>query len=167
MKGLPMKKRIIISALFLFSIIYSCTGPTGPAGKDGINGKDGGYDKQLRIDIESSICTGGELTRENLGTYKFDKRNFIGVDSIVFVGMVWAGDTNVYGKAELFNYDDGLTIANSTISAKYSSGNWEISQSVNCYNSLPNKEINIGVRIKGIAGHGICLDRTSLLLYRK
>jgi hypothetical protein len=161
-----MKKVVFISALFLFSfIIYSCTGPAGPAGKDG---KDGGYDKQIRIDIESAGNTGDDFWHSNLALIKFDKRNYVGVDSIIFVANIYTDDTAIYGIAELFNYDDGSTIQNSTLQSNSPYNSNIFTQSENIFQSLPAKEINLGIRTKSsVSGKSMGLGRHYLFLYRK
>jgi len=165
-----MKKIVLILTLYILTfLIYSCKGPEGPAGPPGKDGKDGETDKQIRMEL--AVWNGG--TEDNqwtsvLGLIKFDKRNYIGVDSIIFVANIYTYDTTNFCIAELFNYDGGIVIQNSTIQSNTLYSYISFTQSGNIYQTLPDKEINIGLRFRSsVKGKTSGIAYRYLFLYRK
>lgn len=81
-------------------------------------------------------------------TYKFNKHNYVGVDSIVFMtNPNTAGDTSNYSIVSLYDITDSVPIAGSTLSNNVHNPNIFV-QTGNIYKSLPDKEITLGVTIR-------------------
>lgn len=162
-----LKNTIII--LFAFFLI-SCEGPTGPAGKDGTNGVDGvnginaGYDKQVRIYFNGGLTTSLHnwvFLQENANIIKFNKMNYTGVDSIIFVATL---NGNV--EAQLFNITDNHPIYNSIISANSTELVWR--ESPNIFIAFPKYEITVGIQMRVSSGTGVSsISSPMLILYRK
>jgi len=175
-----MKKFLCILTFMLsYLLINSCKGPegpAGPAGKDGAgvpgpagkDGIDGQTDKQIRLTLLYPMQTTSDQWIWYLGLIKFDKRNYVGVDSIIFVAQIYSDDTTNYCIAELINNNDTSLIKNSTIKTnKIFKENLYIS-SGNLYQSFPDKEIDVGVRIRSsIKGFHSTIFYCYLFLYRK
>ena len=173
-----MKKiTLILSILFLLIAVNTCTGPEGPAGpsgKDGEDGKDGTMEKQIRI----PFWTGGtcimldgnnkEYINISISIIKFNINNYIDVDSVIFVADINAFVYDNYFPADLFNLTDSIAIMNSSIKTKSSSR--EIVETGNIFNSLPKKEIDIGIRLRTLNienKNWVVIWRAWLILYRK
>jgi hypothetical protein len=112
-------------------------------------------DKQIVLSFGGSyfgslITTGDTLWRYlDVPDYKlvnFDKRNYSGIKSVVFAGPISSEDSSNYCIVELFNLTDSLPIMGSTIMTNIES--YEYTFSENILTSLPDKNINIGIRLK-------------------
>lgn len=136
------------------------------------NGTNGGYDKQIVLEI---INGGGNTTSTNgfIGgeLIKFNKANFTNVDSIVFVSTsLYCDDTDVNPGAilELYNITDNLPIANGKLISSKSFANRGFQQTNNLYNFLPDKEVTLGIRLSSKTQGAFAGVYTSyLVLYRK
>lgn len=160
-----------------FILFIACEGPTGPSGKDGINGingingNDGDYDKQIRL-IFNGYGTNSTyswvLIPERGNIVKFNKSFFIGVDSIIFCATlrVQNGNGSAPAEARLFNITDNIEISNSIVSSSSSELTWD--ESANVINSLPNKEITLGIQVRMSGSYGTAeVNTPMLILYRK
>ena len=168
-------KKIAAFLLIIFALVsfYTCFDNEGPAGPPGKDGKDGDYDKQICIPFP---FTGSYGTSRSQYTYlsssaiiKFNKNNYIGVDSIIFVPHIdaWMGDDN-YCIAEIFNLTDSTEILNSLVKTNSKNRIWV--ESGNIYDSFPEKEIDICVRFKSLKDgddYRVGINRAWLFLYRK
>ncbi|WP_203256358.1 DUF7151 family protein [Hyunsoonleella ulvae] len=112
------------------------------------NGIDGGFDEQIRLILFSGIsglCTsefstmGGELI-------DFDKRNWIGVDSIVFIPKIRSHNTSNTAFADLYDLTNDRVIDNSTVST--TSDTYIHIESPNIFDDLPEEEINLSIQLR-------------------
>ena len=116
-----IKNGIVLFIIFAF-FMY-CEGPTGPKGENGIDGKNGYYDRQIRLnifDVWTSISTEWELTPQTLHLIKFNKMNYTDVDSILFVALLYVheeSDSNNACHVKLYNVTDSVDIDNAEISS--------------------------------------------------
>jgi len=167
-------KIIIVFFAFYFTFMIGCkgdAGPIGPAGSNGNNGNDGNSDKQIQLLFGGDFGT--DLSQWLISPYstynliKFNKQYYVGVDSIVFTCSLKNDDPTNKVYAELFNLTDSLSISNSQIEAN--KVNYDYIDSKNIYNSLPNKEITLAIRIRTEKnGVWVSTGKTSFLfLYRK
>lgn len=131
------------------------------------NGINGNYDKQIIIrvlDAPVSLTPRSELIVSAIPG--FNKSNFVGVDSIVLFAQPYSGDQPVsLSKVELYNITDNQVIENSAVtSSTLYSYNYFLS-SGNFYASIPEKTIDLGIRLTGTysANSGSVI----LMLYRK
>jgi hypothetical protein len=76
----------------------------------------------------------------------FYKGDYNNVDSIIFVPSMHTNDPSTKCIVELFNITDGLTIENSLVESNMSGYNFHYSMDI--YDFLPAKRIDLGVRIK-------------------
>ena len=112
------------------------------------NGIDGGFDEQIRLIILGYTNFSGASTSSNrlIGELiDFDKRNWIGVDSIIFVPRMLSV-TNTTAYAELYDLTNDKVITNSTVST--SSTSVMHIKSNNIYDNLPEEEIDLTVQIR-------------------
>ena len=79
--------------------------------------------------------------------YKFNKHNYIGVDSIVFMTNPNVADISNYSIVSLYDITDSVPIAGSTVSNNVQNTNIFV-QTGNIYKALPDKEITLGVTIR-------------------
>ena len=107
---------------------------------------------------------------------KFRKTDYIGVDSIIFVTNPSVNDTTNYSTESLFDRTDSLMIAGSTVSSNklftsFQNNNYPPGiylQSGNLYNSLPDKEIDLGFLLQSKTnGKSALSGNAYLFLYRK
>jgi hypothetical protein len=135
------------------------------------NGIDGGFDEQIRLIVLGYTPSTGASTSSTrlIGELiDFDKRNWIGVDSIVFAPSMYT-ETNTPAFAELYDLTNDEVIANSTVSTTSTSVMHV--KSVNIYDDLPEEEVDLTIQIKaensdpntrvGVRG------KSYLMLYRK
>ncbi len=169
------KNLSLLLLLFVgFNLITSCkkegpAGPQGPAGQNGQNGQDGSSDKQIRLVIEPYISTSTTAGMKYMGLIKFDKRNYAGVDSIIFVSNVYSGNVSSHGIVELYNFTDSVVINHSLLQSNQPQSPASYVQTGNIYSDLPEKEVDLGIWVRsetaGIIG-GTYLS-SHLFLYRK
>ena|GEM_PF-2140773 len=101
---------------------------------------------------------------------KFNKHNYPGVDSIIFVCTPYVDDVSYASYIQLYNLTDKLPIANSTIVTNNSFGNPVSStlQTKNLYDYLPDHDVTLSVSLfTGTPGHSISSGYCFLYLFRK
>jgi len=91
-----------------------------------------------------------------LTLFKFNKNDYLGVDSIVFSSNPAVQDITGYSIVSLYDFTDSVAIAGSSLTSNqyaYSNNNsspgTQFLQTGNLYNALPSKEILLGATIKG------------------
>ena len=113
------------------------------------NGVDGGYDEQIRF-----VMQGGATTTSSIGTIrhetlvKFDIRNYIGVDSIIFVANPYVLNASNFAFVELYNSTDDEVITNSLLTSNNLGNDAELINTSNLINEFPKKEISIGIKLR-------------------
>ena len=150
--------RIVI--LILLPILLACE-------KDD---NDIAYDKQIRLEIDGSVSSNSTAWQiseyETWTLINFNKRNYIGVDSIVFFGSLYTSDTNNTVYLELYNMTDSVPIQNTTLTSNNS--DYIFMHTNNIYDYLPDHDINLGLRVRS-QNEGIGVSsgaRSYLFLYR-
>jgi hypothetical protein len=132
------------------------------------NGQSSVADKQIILPINFSAnvsnlqpAIGGELI-------KFNKLYYPGVDSIILIGNPYVGRSVNTAKVELYNLTDGAVIANSLLSTNNLYTERNFIETANLFNQLPDKEINLGIRLQtSINGEFAASGNCYLVLYRK
>lgn len=113
------------------------------------DGLDGAFDEQIILTIWSSSLSGssGFLSDSITGDLiKFDKRNWVEVDSIIFVPKFATGNSSVTAYAELYNQTDGVVIGNSTVNT--SSTTISHIESTNIFSDLPESEVDLAIKLR-------------------
>ncbi len=131
------------------------------------NGQSSTLDKQIILPINFSAnvsnlqpVIGGELI-------KFNKQNYTGVDSIILVGNPYVGKSINTAKVELYNLTDDIVIPSSLLSTNKLYNERNFIETGNLYTSLPNKEINLGIRLQtSLDGEFAASGSCFLILYR-
>ena len=116
------------------------------------NGIDGGFDEQIRLIAYAHSGTG---SFGNFGTtsgffigdiINFNKQNYIGVDSAVFVANIRAGNSTTLGYAELYDETNGQVISNSIVST--TNTNFTTLESGNLFDNLPDGTVNLTIQVR-------------------
>ena len=112
------------------------------------NGIDGGFDEQIRLYLIKGNG-GGIGTRDTpeIGgeIIDFDKRNYIGVDSIVFIPKLRSQIANTAIIAELYDVTNNRVINNSRVSSTSTVST--LVESANVYSDLPEEEIDLAIKL--------------------
>jgi len=132
------------------------------------NGQNGLMDKQIFLSLgfsgnttSTTPISGGELI-------KFSKKNYPGVDSIIFVANPYVADITNTSIVELFNVTDNVPINNGKITTSRLYDAQAFLQTGNVYNQLPDKEITLGIRFSsGTSGKFAATGSCFLILYRR
>ncbi|MBS1911214.1 MAG: hypothetical protein JST22_04450 [Bacteroidetes bacterium] len=97
---------------------------------------------------------------------KFDKRNYQGVDSIIWIASISTSTATVPIRAQLYNLTDSVAIAGSEISTF--STRPVVVQSGNIFAALPDHEITLGYRMRSEGANVyVQLDGALLFMYRR
>jgi hypothetical protein len=160
-----MLKNILF--IVITALLISCEGPTGPNGKDGLNGEDGGNDKEIRLYFNPSDFYSQSnsfmLLPEDFYIVKFNKSNYVGVDSIIFMATLGRGGG---AEAKLFNVTDNIDIPNTLLQASGFKFEWR--ETSNIFTSFPNTEITVGIKLRAVppGESGGQISSPMLILYR-
>lgn len=130
------------------------------------------YDKQMRIHICDntywSIDTVGSVDSLYCTIVKFNKNNYQRVDSIILTGLFYSQKISKC-IVDLYSLTDKKVLAYNII--EYQSpinGQKARKYSNDIYKFLPDKEINLGFRVRtNIQGESAVATDMELLLYRK
>ena len=155
--------------IFLVVLFIGCKGNDGT---EGINGVDGVSDKQIRLkflgtDVGTSDTTWTLAPYQTLHLIKFDKRNYVRVDSIIFTCSLYTPNSSNTAYAELYDLTDSSSILNSQVQSNMT--DYLYFDSRNIFASLPNKEIVLAVRVRS-QNYGAFIEtglNAYLFLYRK
>ncbi len=113
------------------------------------NGVDGGYDEQIRFKIADGIGNVANTSSSTpivvSGLIKFDIRNYIGVDSAVFISDLYVSNTSNNALLELYNVTDNVIINNTQLSSNQVSTGRIFVSTGNILSNLPEKEITLGI----------------------
>lgn len=165
------RQYVLVLLMLCCSIFqFSCKGDDGPAGP---SGQDGTSDKQVRLSF-----VGGLTATDTLGTFcyasqyitRFNKSNYVGLDSIIFSANMSSQSPTSTCIVELYNVTDSVFISGGSLSTNAAGPveHWPWIYSGNVMNAIPNKEITLGFRVRptqqGMAG---AVATAQLLLYRK
>lgn len=136
------KNHLLLILIICFSLLSACT-----INEIGAPGIDGDYDKQIRFPLGENRSTTDSLrTNEQYDLIKFNKTNYIKVDSIVFVSRLRANIDQDTCYVDLYNATDKIVIASARLESDTTV--FQLKQTKNIYNAIPAKEISLGVIIK-------------------
>jgi hypothetical protein len=156
------------TALLIFVILLLVTACTinevGPPGIDGVN------DKQIRLPFGANTQTSAGNDSIRLGTQydliKFDKRNYVTVDSVIFVSRMRSAIDSDTCVVQLYNATDRRIITKATLVSDTTVFLWK--ESKNIYTDLPDKEISLGVIVRNKkSGTVVEGGQSYLFLYRE
>jgi hypothetical protein len=157
-----MYNLLIIKTLFFLFLLNACTiNEVGPPGQNGVS------DKQIRFPLGNNIgteLTTPQATDSQFDLIKFDKRNYVSVDSIVFSSRMRVSDGADSCIVELFNVTDNQVITSSKIRTNATTFTWQ--DSPNLYSNLPSKQITLAVRVRSKIGKSVEGGQSFLFLYR-
>jgi len=158
-----MRNAQFISLLLIAQAVISCsdTGPQGPPGAS---------DKQTRVyflpQYVSTLDSAGYLGFGSPKVPKFDKSYFVNVDSIILVCDVQTGGNNARCLVDLYNGTDSVFIATGLIDKECV--NACSAESGNLYSILPNKEVDLYVRIRtSVHNTNVGIINPQLVMYRR
>ncbi|MDH7464508.1 hypothetical protein QEG73_24640 [Chitinophagaceae bacterium 26-R-25] len=133
-------------------------------------------DKQIILPISAmgpSFSGTSSTTPQQFGALlKFNKHNYPGVDSIIFVCTPWVGDASYTANLQLYNLTDNLPIANTSIVTNNLFNNSNpvgtILQTKNLYDYLPDYDVTLTVSLfSGAANRLVSAGYCYLYLFRK
>ena len=122
---------------------------------------DSTLDKTIVLNLWQNLGQTGEDTATSyIMLFKFNKSDYLGVDSIVFSANPYVQDTTNNSIVSLYDITDSVPIAGSTLTSnQYDSPSitypgTKFLQTGNLYNAFPAKQILLGATIKGTkVGH--------------
>lgn len=134
-------KVMIILGLFP-SFMWTCTvNEVGPAGEDGVS------DRQIRLALGEQFNTTDSLRIDGrFDLIRFDKRNYVNVDSIIFTSRMRSETVGNQCLVDLFNVTDNVLLESAQLSTDTTNFDWIASD--NIFDGLPNKEITLAVIIR-------------------
>ncbi|WP_298550275.1 hypothetical protein [uncultured Algibacter sp.] len=112
------------------------------------DGIDGGFDEQIRLYLIKGAGNGvGTRNTPDIGgeIIDFDKRNYIGVDSIIFIPKLRTEIANTAIIAELYDITNNRVINNSRVSSTSTVST--LVESANVYSDLPEEEIDLAIKL--------------------
>lgn len=123
-------------------------------------------DKLIMYQLHFTGNTTSTTSVTGVGLLKFNKNNYPGADSIIFVANAYTGEQGNTSIIELYNMTNNTAIPNGAVSS--SARCCVFGETGNLYNSLPNSTIDLGVGIRSdtpgkFAGVLSCF----LYIYRK
>lgn len=128
-------------------------------------------DKLILLEIKAGgNTTSTSGTSSNLGLIKFNKNNYLNVDSITFISTPYVGDPSNSSIVELINISDNVNISNATLSSSQTTFNMESNylETGNIYDDLPNDEIALGIRVRSATnGMFAGVGYTYIAIYKK
>lgn len=107
-----------------------------------------------------------ELLPSHYHLVKFNKANYPHLKSITFFASLATSDNSSIAEVELFNVTDSVSINNTLLQASTLQLNYKLVQSVNIFDELPDKEIDLGVRLKSQDETYVYVWKPFLLLER-
>ncbi|KAA9345761.1 hypothetical protein [Adhaeribacter soli] len=127
-------------------------------------------DKEVRLNFPfeywPSNKTQFELSPKYTHLIKFNKTNYSGLTSIKLYSAMATEVVGDTAELELFNITDNTAVANSLLMASTPSLSYQLVQSSNIINELPNKEIDLGIRLKSKKGQFVYARTPVLVLSR-
>jgi hypothetical protein len=133
------------------------------------NGLDGNRDVETRVSIEFTANTTSTEGVKGIGIYGFNKENYAGVDSIIFVGAPYSGDVSNNSIVELYDFTANRVITGSQIKSNKDHSSRKQIFTANLYDAIPSGNRDLGIRIRSeVEGEFSGLtENCYLYLYRK
>ena len=115
------------------------------------NGIDGIINEEIQLRIVDGIGSAANTSSSTPlivpGLSSFDIRNFVNVDSVVFVSDPYVGDHVNYALLELYNVTDGQVLANTLLRTNNLFAEKSQLKTVNLFDEIPNKQITLGIKL--------------------
>jgi len=116
---------------------------------NGANGVSGGeQDKLIVLPLGGSVSASQTPSLGQDPIIKFNKSNFLGVDSIVFIAVPYVSDPSFQSVVDLYDATDSLGISGSEIVSNQTLNINGFLQTGNIYNEIPDKEITLVTRTR-------------------
>ncbi len=159
-----MKIHAIFYLLTLFLLCQCTINEVGPPGEDG------GFDLELRFSLGSQTkTTAAEDSLRVDARYdlvRFDKRNYLEVDSIVFGSRMRSEIDQDTCLVFLYNVTNNIVISGARLQSDTTAFEWRYSG--NIYNALPSRPIDLGVLLVSKKTGAVVEGGQSILfLYRR
>jgi len=107
------------------------------------NGNGGIVFVEVRVSLNTTSTAISPISKG----IRFDIRDFKDVKSVIFQASPFVGNSNNYALVELYNITDGKAIVNSLIRSNNLPGVIQNLQSNEILNELPQKEVQLGVKL--------------------
>ena len=163
-----LRVSLLLSTVIVLLVVVGCKGSIGDPGP---TGPPGSSDKQIRLTFAQVPFGTGDTSWRSAPPWfallNFNKVDYPGVDSIVFVAFLGTLDTSrASGSVRLKDSTNNIAISNSLVTAHGPGIEWV--QSGNIYASLPSTTISIIPQIRNdVQNSGFKSERLELILYRK
>lgn len=133
------------------------------------NGVNGSGDIETRISLEWWANTTSTTPIMGIGISGFNKDNYPGVDSIVFVGIPYSGNISNNSIVDLYDFTADQVIPGSELKSNKDGATAEELYTINLYNVIPSGSRDLGIRLRSeIEGEfSGTLGKCSLYLYRR
>jgi hypothetical protein len=130
-------------------------------------------DKEVRLvfpfEYWSTNQTNFDLLPDFTHLIKFDKTNFSDLSAITFYASIATESLDNTVEMELFNVTDNVSVNNTSLQASTtvtSMVNYKLVFTDNILNELPEKEIDLAIRLKSKNGNYVYVRNAFLLLKR-
>ncbi|WP_162056254.1 hypothetical protein [Pontibacter pamirensis] len=130
-------------------------------------------DKEVRLVFFSGHWSTNQTDFELLPDFthliKFDKTNYSNLSSITIYASIATGSLDNTVEMELFNVTDSVSVNNTSLQASTTVTtviNYKLVFSDNILNELPEKEIDLAIRLKSKNGSYVYVTTPFLLLKR-
>ena len=135
------------------------------------NGIDGIINEEIQIKLVGGIGSAANSLSSTpitvQGNSSFDIRNFVNVDSVVFVSDPYVGNNTNFALVELFNFTDNQVIANTLIRTNNLNEEKKQLKTVNIFDQLPKKQLILGIKLSSeVNGQFSASGLPYLFLYR-
>lgn len=133
------------------------------------HGENGSGEIETRISLEWWANTTSSTPIMGIGISGFNKDNYNGVDSIVFVGKPYSGNISNYSIVDLYDFTADQVIPGSELRSNKDGEAAEEQFSINLYEVIPSGSRDLGIRLRSeIEGEfSGTLGKCSLYLYRR
>lgn len=123
-------------------------------------------DKQVRLEFSGDfVTTSDNWQLAPYQTYyllKFSKKNYSNVKSIIFTASLYSSKQGNTCYLELFNVTDSTVVENTLLTSDEKS--YVFKETGDIYKNLPDKEINLAIRIRSAAkGTYVATGKTAYL----
>lgn len=158
--GLDLNSNAVLETNEISTTTYLC------------NGFNSDYQDEIRLVLFSSgsgASGSSSIDGRKMGEIiKFDKRNWENASSIFYVAWVYSESSSNSCFVELFNETDGEVIANSTLTNNSTQYPGLLMISENIISSIPEKEIDISIRLRSQKeGTIVYMGRKAELIIRR
>jgi hypothetical protein len=124
---------------------------------------------EVRIPLDFSANTSSTTGVSGEAVYNFNKANYPGLDSVIFTARPYTGGQGNSTILDLINQTDGVIWDDSRLSSSAGYDNSTYLTSKNLYHEIPDKSINIYMRVRSSTEGGFAstANTSYLILYPK